>query len=90
MIVGLSSEIPVYGIAAMIAAGATDEELLAGYPRLTKRLLDLAVEWVAGHPRSSKPETLGDLGLVLKSRKRVPRKSDPLAGVRAGDTLRSS
>ena len=74
------TRIPVYGIAAMLDAGATVEELLSGYPKLTARLLDLARIWVAAHPRRGRPKSLSDYGLKLKITKRVPLKSDPLAG----------
>jgi uncharacterized protein (DUF433 family) len=74
------TRIPVYGIAAMLDAGATTEDLLSGYPKLTERLLDLARIWAAAHPRRGRPKSLSDLGLKLKSTRRVSRKSDPLAG----------
>jgi uncharacterized protein (DUF433 family) len=73
------TRIPVYGIAAMLDAGATAEDLLSGYPKLTERLLDLARIWAAAHPRRGRPKSLSDLGLKLKSTRRVSRKSDPLA-----------
>jgi uncharacterized protein (DUF433 family) len=74
------TRIPVYGIAAMVEAGATAEELLSGYPKLTERLLELARIWVAAHPRRGRPKSLSDLGLTTKSTRRMTRKSDPLAG----------
>lgn len=74
------TRIPVYGIAAMLEAGATAEELLSGYPKLTERLLGLARIWAAAHPRRGRPKSLSDHGFKLKSTKRVPLKSDPLAG----------
>lgn len=74
------TRIPVYGIAAMLEAGASAEDLLSGYPKLTQRMLELARIWVAAHPRRGRPKSLSDLGLKLKSTKRVPLKSDPLAG----------
>jgi len=74
------TRIPVYGIAAMLDAGATAEDLLAGYPKLTERMLDLARIWAAAHPRRGRPKSLSDLGLTMKSTRKVPRKSDPLAG----------
>jgi uncharacterized protein (DUF433 family) len=74
------TRIPVYGIAAMLDAGATPEELLSGYPKLTRRMLDLAVVWAAAHPRRGRPKTLGELGLKVKSTRRTPMKPDPLAG----------
>ncbi len=74
------TRIPVYGIAAMLDAGATSEELLRGYPKLTARMLDLARIWAAAHPRRGRPKSLSDLGLTMKSTRRVARKGDPLAG----------
>jgi uncharacterized protein (DUF433 family) len=74
------TRIPVYGIAAMLEAGATAEDLLSGYPKLTDRMLDLARIWVAAHPRRGRPKSLSDVGLKMKSTRRVPLKSDPLAG----------
>jgi uncharacterized protein (DUF433 family) len=74
------TRIAVYGIAAMLEAGATAEELLSGYPKLTERLLDLARIWAAAHPRRGRPKSLSDLGLTMKNTRRVARKGDPLAG----------
>ena len=74
------TRIPVYGIAAMLDAGATAEELLSGYPKLTERLLELARIWAVAHPRRGRPKSLSDLGLTMKSTRRVTRKSDPPAG----------
>jgi uncharacterized protein (DUF433 family) len=74
------TRIPVYGVVAMLEAGASAEELLAGYPRLTERMLELARVWVCAHPRRGRPKSLRDLGLTVKSAKRVSRTSDPLAG----------
>ena len=74
------TRIPVYGIAAMLEAGATADELLSGYPKLNERMLDLARIWAAAHPRRGRPKSLGDLGLKMRSTRRVSRKSDPLAG----------
>jgi uncharacterized protein (DUF433 family) len=74
------TRIPVYGIAAMLQAGATPEELLSGYPKLDARMLTLATLWTTAHPRRGRPKSFGDLGLTLKSSKRVPLKPDPLPG----------
>jgi uncharacterized protein (DUF433 family) len=73
------TRIPVYGIAAMLDAGATADELLSGYPKLTARMLDLARIWAAAHPRRGRPKSLSDLGLTMKSSRTVARKGDPLA-----------
>ena len=74
------TRVPIDGIAAMLEAGATAEELLSGYPKLTERLLDLARIWAAAHPRRGRPKSLSDLGLAIKSTRRVIRKGDPLGG----------
>jgi uncharacterized protein (DUF433 family) len=74
------TRVPVYGIVAMLEAGASAEELLSGYPKLTERMIELARVWVSAHPRRGRPKSLKDLGLTVKSAKRVPRKTDPLAG----------
>ncbi len=74
------TRIPVYGIAAMLEAGATADDLLSGYPKLNERMLDLARIWAAAHPRRGRPKSLSDLGLKVKTTRRVSRKSDPLAG----------
>jgi len=78
------TRVPVYGVVAMLRAGASAEELLSGYPKLTERLLELGSIWVAAHPRRGRPKSLSDLGLKLKSSKRAPLRSDPLAaGIKA-------
>ena len=74
------TRIPVYGVAAMLEAGATADDLLSGYPKLTLRMLGLARIWAAAHPRRGRPRSLGDLGLKAKSITRTPRKGDPLGG----------
>jgi uncharacterized protein (DUF433 family) len=74
------TRIPVYGIVAMLDAGASAEELLSGYPKLTERMLGLARVWVSAHPRRGRPKSLKDLGLTVKSTRRTPIKDDPLAG----------
>jgi uncharacterized protein (DUF433 family) len=71
------TRIPVYGIAAMLQAGATPEELLSGYPKLDARMLSLATIWTAAHPRRGRPKSLSGLGLTLKSSKRMPLKPGP-------------
>ena len=72
------TRIPVYGIVAMLDAGASAEELLSGYPKLTERLLELAHVWVSAHPRHGRSKSLKDLGLAMKSIQRFPLKGDPL------------
>jgi len=73
------TRILVHGIAAMLDAGATAQDLLSGYPKLTDRMLDIARIWAAAHPRRGRPKSLSNLGLTVKSTRRVARKGDPLA-----------
>jgi uncharacterized protein (DUF433 family) len=81
------TRIPVYGIVAMLDAGASAEEILSGYPKLTRRMLELARVWAFAHPRRGRPKLLKDLRLTVKSTRRSPLKGDPLAGaVRAGQS----
>ncbi len=44
------TRIPVHLVADMIAQGATEEEILAGYPTLTAEDLARAVCYAATHP----------------------------------------
>jgi uncharacterized protein (DUF433 family) len=74
------TRIPVHGIAAMLEAGTAAEDILSGYPKLTERMLGLARIWATAHPRRGRPKSLSDLGLTMKTTRRVSRKSDPLAG----------
>lgn len=72
------TRVPVYGVGAMMDAGASAEDLLSGYPKLTARMLDLARVWVSAHPRRGRPKSLKDLGLTAKSTRRTTLKGDPL------------
>lgn len=69
------TRIPVRMIVGILDDGASDEEILSGYPALTPRLLRLARVWVAAHPRSGKRKTLEDRGATPTSQKRVPSDS---------------
>ena len=44
------TRIPVHLVADMIAQGATEEEILSGYPTLTAEDLTRAVRYAAAHP----------------------------------------
>ena len=76
------TRIPVYGVAAMLDAGAPPDELLLGYPALDARRLALARLWAAAHPRRGRPKRLSQQGVPSASRKTVALKGDPL--VRTG------
>lgn len=61
------SRIPVRAIVAMLDAGASEEEILEGYPKLDSRLMSLARLWVAAHPPRGRPKSLKDRGFTLNS-----------------------
>ncbi|HSV01817.1 MAG TPA: DUF433 domain-containing protein [Phenylobacterium sp.] len=72
------TRIPAYGIAAMLDAGTPVAEILAGYPKLDERLLQLAKLWVIAHPRRGRPKSLRQMGLKAKSTRKVALRGDPL------------
>jgi uncharacterized protein (DUF433 family) len=71
-----STRIPVRMVAAMVAQGAGEAELLEGYPRLTARMIALAKIWSAAHPARGRPKKLAGQGLKTKSSTRVPLKAN--------------
>jgi uncharacterized protein (DUF433 family) len=72
------TRIPIYGLVAMLEAGATPDELIAGHSKLDRRKLGLARLWAAAHPRRGRPKRLTDFGFTLKSTTRRSLPSDPL------------
>jgi uncharacterized protein (DUF433 family) len=72
------TRIPVRLVAAMLAQGAGETDILEGYPSLTARLLELSRIWTAAHPSRGRPKTLGELGYKPRSVTHVPMKADPL------------
>lgn len=71
------TRVPVRMIAAMLAQGADEVEILDGYPGLTARMIDLARIWTAAHPTRGRPKKLSDQGLKVTSSKRATLKGDP-------------
>lgn len=70
------TRIPVRVIAAMLAEGIDESEILEGYPKLQRRQLELARIWAAAHPRHGRPKSLTERGFKLKSTKRAPMKDN--------------
>lgn len=66
-----NTRIPVRMVAAMKAQGASNEEIVEGYPSLTRRLVELAEIWSAAHPARGRPRKLSELGMAIKSSKRI-------------------
>ncbi|WP_158255974.1 MULTISPECIES: DUF433 domain-containing protein [unclassified Brevundimonas] len=69
------TRIPVHGVVAMLDAGASEAELLTGYPKLDARLIGLAKVWVAAHPRRGRPRRLEASGLAPTAVRRLSRKT---------------
>jgi uncharacterized protein (DUF433 family) len=71
------TRIPVRLVAAMLDQGASEAEILDGYPKLEARHLELARIWAAAHPRRGRPKILADRGVKVRSQSRAPLKPDP-------------
>lgn len=76
------TRIPVRMVAAMLDQGADEDEILDGYPSLTRRRLELSRIWAAAHPSRGRPKTLKELGYKPISVETIPLKEDPLPGWR--------
>lgn len=76
------TRVPVRMIAAMLAQGADEAEILEGYPSLTARMIELARIWVAAHPTRGRPKKLSDQGLKVISSTRTTLKRDPRPSAR--------
>lgn len=71
------TRVPARIIAAMLAQGADEAEILEGYPSLTARMIELARIWVAAHPTRGRPKKLSDQGVRVISSTRTTLKRDP-------------
>lgn len=65
------TRIPVRLIAAMLAEGADEGEILEGYPQLDRRQVALSRIWAAAYPSRGRPASLKDRGFRLKSTRKV-------------------
>lgn len=81
------TRIPVRLVAAMLDQGASEAEVLEGYPKLDARHLAHARICAAAYPRRGRPKTLADRGVTVRSRSRAPLKPDPAP---AGSSRRRS
>lgn len=71
------TRVPVRMVAAMLAQGATEGEILEGYPALNSRKLELARVWTAAHPARGRPRKLEDLVMTPRFKRRLVLKGDP-------------
>ena len=78
------TRVPARLVAAMLDQGADRTDILGGYPALTDDMLDLARIWAAAHPARGRPKRLSELGVKIKSSKRMTLKGDPLRSRKRG------
>jgi len=71
------TRVPVALVRDMLADGASEAEILEGYPSLNARLLRLAKVWKDDGPREPPAASLASEGFRLKPVVRVERKGDP-------------
>ena len=74
------TRIPVRAIAEMLDAGADEEEMLAGYPKLDRARLALARRWAAANPSTPIPPDGSNFRPKLVSERRYPREDRPKPG----------
>lgn len=70
------TRVPVRTVAAMLAQGATAQEIAEGYPSLTPGMIEAAAIWSAAHPARGRPRRVDD-PLRPTSSTRVAMKGDP-------------
>lgn len=74
-----NTRIPVRMIAAMVTGGASIVEIIEGYPSLTARMVELSEIWTAAHPARGRPRKLSEMGMTIKSSKRVSLREEDTA-----------
>lgn len=82
------TRVPVRQIAAMLDQGASEMDILDGYPALEARHLHLARIWAVAHPRRGRPKSLEDKGLKVRSQLRIPL--EPVSAAATGTYSRSA
>ncbi len=70
------TRVPVYLIAEMVERGVSLEEILDGYPSLTRAMIDHARVYAASHPKPGRPSTQPWSG-----KKPLRKKKSKLTGV---------
>jgi uncharacterized protein (DUF433 family) len=66
------TRIPIRMVAAMLRDGASEKEILDGYPKLSSRMLELANLWAIAHPGRGRPRNSASEGYRLNARERIP------------------
>jgi uncharacterized protein (DUF433 family) len=70
------TRIPVYDVAASVAAGFPMGRILAAYPSLDADKVELAAIYAEANPARGRPRSSGDLpkGAAIVADRRVPRR----------------
>jgi uncharacterized protein (DUF433 family) len=70
------TRVPVYDVAASIAAGLPTERILAAYPSLDEEKIELATIYAEANPARGRPRASEDLpkGAIIVAERRVPRR----------------
>jgi uncharacterized protein (DUF433 family) len=73
------TRVPVYDVAASVAAGIPIERILSAYPGIDREKVELAAIFAEANPPRGRPRSRGELpkGAVIVSDRRVPRKKKP-------------
>jgi uncharacterized protein (DUF433 family) len=69
------TRVPVYDVAASVAAGLPVDRILAAYPSLDGEKIELAAIYAEANPARGRPRASGDLpkGAVIVADRRIPR-----------------
>ena len=71
-----NTRIPVYDVAASVAAGLPMDRILADYPRLTSEMVELAALYAKVNPPKERPrERSSPPAALIISRRRTPRRN---------------
>lgn len=70
------TRVPVYDVAACVEAGFPTERILAAYPSLDKKQVELAAIYAEANPARGRPRSSDELpeGAVVVAERRVPRR----------------
>ena len=70
------TRIPVYDVAASVAAGVPTDRVLAAYPSLDADKVELAAIYAEANPARGRPRTNGELpeGAIIVADRRVARR----------------
>jgi uncharacterized protein (DUF433 family) len=73
------TRVPVYDVAASVAAGIPIERILSAYPSIDREKVELAAIFAEANPPRGRPRSRGELpkGAVIVSDRRIPRRKKP-------------